>query len=644
VLRVPPGDDTLSGLAGAAVASSVYDGVSFRVHRLLGAGSMAVAFLCERHAPEGTSLVVIKVARPTFVREAADTALLTIRKEAVALGRLNEAVPPTPFVVRFVENGELPVEMGREQVTLPWLAMEYVHGSTLEDRVAESIRDTGFAFDPDRAALCVDSIATGLDAVHSVNVLHRDIKPNNILCCGVFPDEVFKLSDFGVARPVGLRQTFMQGSMGTPGYASPEQVSMEEAKIGPASDVFSLAATVFSVLTGQELFSGKTVVEVLEKSYHRKRRSIRESPHLCQELQARPRACAMLDDAIAHGTAPDSRDRPQSGGAFASSLIAALRADSVRIAAPMSLRRSIPRMPEGSARRWAFRVRQAARPDVAIRNVAWDGSGTCLAVTMRGLTFWNGTDWHRVPLDRQYEECLRFVHRVAPGLWLLGGARGFLAYYAANEGVQPLRRPPEDAVIEVASGTPDDIAAAFASRTGAPPVLYGITNRRWLKPLPLVDVSFVLGLERLDEERWLVAGRRGNGSGYVAIYAPLRWEVHPIAVPPVRVFTGCATAPEISMGVAIGAAGVVVRVDGRGASPTTVPGAPDLSSVVLELNQRAWVAGRGRLWMQDPRAPGAWIEVWRDPSWQVPIVSLFADGRRVIGVAADGGVVEGSES
>jgi serine/threonine protein kinase len=644
VLRVSPTDDTLTALVGTAIDSGFYPGVRFAVQRLLGAGSMAVAYLCERKGPEGTSLAVIKVARPAFVREAADTALLTIRKEAVALGRLNEAVPPTPFVVRFIENGELPVQMGRETLTLPWLAMEYVHGSTLDERVEESIRDTKYAFDPDRAALCVDAISSGLEAVHAVNVLHRDIKPNNILCCGVFPDEVFKLSDFGVARPVGLRQTFMQGSMGTPGYASPEQVAMDEAKIGTASDVFSFAATVYYVLTGQELFSGKSVVEVLQKAHERKRRSIRESPHLSPELAARPRACAMLDTAIAHATAPDSRDRPQGASTFASAVIAALRVESLRIAAPVSLRRSVPNVASESTRGWSFRVRQAARPDVAIRNVAWDGSGTCLAVTTSGLSFWNGTDWHRVPLDQQHEAALRFVHRVGPGLWLIGGARGFFAYYAASDGIQNLRRAPEEPNLEMASGTPDDIAVAFATQPGGPPVLYGISNKRWLKPLALGDLSFVLGLERLDDERWLVAGRRSNGTGYLGVYAPLRWELYPISTPQVRAYTACATAPELGIGLAVGASGSAVRVDAQGPSSSLVPGAGDLSSVVLELNQRAWVAGRGRVWLQHPRSPGRWAELWRDQSWQVPIISLFADGRRVIGVAADGGVVEGSEN
>jgi eukaryotic-like serine/threonine-protein kinase len=607
---------------------------------------MAVAFLCERQTGQGTSLVVVKIARPGFVREAAETALLTIRKEAVALGRLNEVVPPTPFVVRFVDSGEFPVEVGNERLVLPWLAMEYVHGSTLEERVDESIRTTGFAFDPDRAALCVDSIATGLDAVHAVNVLHRDVKPNNILCCGAYPDEAFKLSDFGVARPVGLRQTFMQGSMGTPGYAAPEQVAMEQAKIGPASDVFSLAATVYNILTGQELFVGKSVIDVIQKAQQRPRRSIRESPHLCEELRSRPRACVMLDDAIAHGTAPDSRDRPQRAGTFASAVVAALRAESVRVAVPpLSFRRSVGHLPPAeSSRGWDFRVRQSARADLAIRNVAWDGTGTCLAVTTSGLAFWNGTDWHRVALDEKYARLLRFVHRISPGLWLIGGSNGFMAYYAANDGVQPLRRPKEDVSVEMASGTPDDLAAAFAVCEGAPAVLYGVTLKRWLKPLPLGDVSFVLGLERLDEERWLVVGRRATGQGFVAAYAPLRWEIHAAVVPAVRVYTACATVPELGIGVAVGASGAIVEVRPEGVTSSTMPEASDLSAVVVEVNQRAWVAGRGRVWMQDPRRPGQWVALWRDEGWQVPIISLFADGRRVIGIAADGSIVEGSES
>ena len=109
MLRVPAGDDMLRALTGATIPSNVYPQVAYRLDRALGAGSMAVAFLVERWAPTGTGVAVIKMARPEFVRSAAETALLTIRKESVALGRLNEKVPPTPFVVRFVESGETEV-------------------------------------------------------------------------------------------------------------------------------------------------------------------------------------------------------------------------------------------------------------------------------------------------------------------------------------------------------------------------------------------------------------------------------------------------------------------------------------------------------------------------------------------------------
>lgn len=602
---------------------------------------MAVAYLCERHAPDGAGPAVLKVVRPGFVKQAMQTALLTVRKEAVALGRLNETIPPTPFVVRFIENGELPLRFGNDNIVLPWLAMEYVNGSTLEDRVHASMRETGAAFDVERTMLCVDAIASGLEAVHAVKVLHRDIKPNNVLCCGVFPDEVFKLSDFGVARPVGLRHTFMEGSMGTPGYASPEQVLMDEPKIGPASDVFSFAATVFNVMTGQELFGGHTVIDFVQLAQRRERRSIRESPHLCDELRQQPSACAAIDSAISHATAPDARDRPQSARIFASSIIAALRPDS-RVAPIVGMRRHASPSPAPANVRYSWIVRQAAS-DLAIRSVAWDGSGACLAATTNGLVFWTGTEWMHAPLESGQESSVRFVHRVSPGRWLIGGQGGFFAHYGSGEAPQQLRRPREAMDFVAASGLPEDLCAVFGSRPGQPPLLLAMSGRRWLRELPLTDVSFLLGLSRLDEERWLVAGRRQSGRGFVALYAPLRWEIEALSAPPVRVYTACATTPEVSAGIVVGAEGRVLRLTDRGIIESAVGGGFDLSAVTLEVNQRAWTSSLGRIWMQTPNTPDRWTVAWEDQRWQVPIVSLFADGRRIIGVAADGAVVEGCE-
>jgi serine/threonine protein kinase len=643
VLRVPPGDDQLRALVGAELPSTVYPGVSFRLERALGAGSMAIAFLVERRSDTGTGVAVIKIARPEFVRAAAETALLTIRKESVALGRLNERVPPTPFVVRFIESGETQVAYGALKLLLPWLAMEYVHGETLEVRVRDTLQRTGSAFDPERAARAVEAVAAGLDAVHSVDVLHRDIKPNNVLCCGEPPDEAFKISDFGVARPVGLRQTFVQGSMGTPGYASPEQIVMDEKTIGPASDVFSLAATTFHILTGEELFIGESVMKILELARARQRRSIRECAGLCEELKNHPSACSQIDAAIAFGTAPDARDRPQTGGLFGAMIISALRSDSVR-EQPMSLRRhQTDRFSVRSSASWNWKVRHSPGGERAIRSVAWDVAGSCLAATTSGLSFWNGTNWADVTLPQDVAERVRSVHHVSPGHWLVGGERGLFAYYVSLEGMQRLRRPRTAATFESVSGNPDDIAVAVGSMDDGGPMLFGMSGKRWLRELPVPNATSLMGLSRFGEEHWIVVGRKREGGAFAGLYDPLRWEIHPVPAPTVRTFTACAAVAEIGIGMIVGAEGSALRVSAGSFDQSVVPGAPDLSAVIIEPNQRAWTTSLGRVWVQTPQDPRRWSLAWQDTGWRVPIISLFADGRRVIGVAADGAVIEGCE-
>jgi len=93
----------------------------------------------------------------------------------------------------------------------------------------------------------------------------------------------------------------------------------------------------------------------------------------------------------------------------------------------------------------------------------------------------------------------------------------------------------------------------------------------------------------------------------------------------------------------VGAEGSALRVSAGAIEQSVVPGAPDLSSVVVEPNARAWTSSLGRVWVQTPQDPRRWSLAWQDTNWRVPIISLFADGRRVLGVAADGAVIEGCE-
>jgi eukaryotic-like serine/threonine-protein kinase len=166
---------------GQVLESAFQQGISYRLEHKLGEGATAVAYLAKRQGPNGEWPAVIKIIQPHIVKDSGERALTIIKKEAVALGRLNERVPPTPFVVRLLDTGTMPFKALGKSLELPWIALEYVHGgvegTTLHDRVGYSLRETGFAFDPQRTARVVLALAKGMDEIHAVGVVHRDAHP-----------------------------------------------------------------------------------------------------------------------------------------------------------------------------------------------------------------------------------------------------------------------------------------------------------------------------------------------------------------------------------------------------------------------------------------------------------------------------------
>ena len=122
-----------------------------------------------------------------------------------------------------------------------WLVMEYVPGRTL----AQITADEG-PLDPLRAARIGAQVADGLAAAHAAGMVHRDVKPGNIL---VTDDDVAKISDFGIARSLADDQLTQTGLMvGTPAYFAPELARGADAS--PASDVWALGATLFAAVEG----------------------------------------------------------------------------------------------------------------------------------------------------------------------------------------------------------------------------------------------------------------------------------------------------------------------------------------------------------------------------------------------------------
>src|SRR5690606_12946557 len=125
-----------------------------------------------------------------------------------------------------------------------------------------------------RTSHALRCLSLGPAAIHSVDVIHRDLTPGNVLCCGFGESEIFKISDFGVARSEGLDRTFGSVGVGTLGYAAPEQMLPGETPLRPYTDVFSLACVVHFLLTGETYFVGESPVAIHEQVASGTRRSI----------------------------------------------------------------------------------------------------------------------------------------------------------------------------------------------------------------------------------------------------------------------------------------------------------------------------------------------------------------------------------
>ena len=649
----PPSEDTLLATVGPSIPSNFSEGVTYHIGRRVGEGGMSIAYLALRVGPEGNAPVVVKILRPRFVRRFGDTATLIVQKESVALGRLNERVPPTPFVVRLIEVGSVEVNPGRRRMELPWLAVEYVHGgaegTTLADRIAHSIRTTRYAFDPARAAHAIECMTKGLAAVHEVGVIHRDLKPENILCCGFGHDEIFKVADFGVARPSGVAATFGGSTIGTPGYAAPELIVMDQRNTGPSSDVFGLAAVFYFVLTGRPYFKGRTVTDAILEIQDDVRSRLLDEPTLSPELQDREAACRAIDQALARATSPNPVERPQSAETLAATILTWLRSDSRMLRAVPRRVESIVEFAEitesrGKVPGWSWLTRQLADPDRILRSVAWAADGRCLAATTRGLSFWNGTAWVNVPADRLPDpQGIRFVHHMSAGRWLVGADDATFAIFT-EEGTQQVVRLSEVSLrVENFSGSLDDLGIVVGLDEQGVSTLHTLIGRRWLKPFPLTHVAAVTSMARVGDASWLIAGRKHGGGGLAGLYSPLDWELEPLESPDVRAYLACGGHPDIAVGVVAGADGVMLYLDESGAWVESVPEGGDVSATVVDPSGGCWAGGAGRIWHRTKQGSGPpkWVCVWEDASWTAPFVSMFADVGLVIGVTADGAIVEG---
>ncbi len=246
----------------------------YRLLELLGQGGMGEVW--RAYDPVHDRFIAVKVLPANFAND--QVFQERFRREARAAAGLDD-----PHVVPIHDSGEIDGQL--------FVAMKLIKGRDLQD-----LLDDG-PLPPPRAVGIIEQIASALHAAHEVKLVHRDVKPSNIL---VAKDDFAYLIDFGIARAAGESGLTSTGAtIGTWAYMAPERFKREGVADARA-DIYALACVLHEALTGQPPFAADAIEKIAVAH-------MLEPPPRPSELQ--PRVSAAMDDVIATGMAKDPSER-----------------------------------------------------------------------------------------------------------------------------------------------------------------------------------------------------------------------------------------------------------------------------------------------------------------------------------------------
>jgi serine/threonine protein kinase/Tfp pilus assembly protein PilF len=214
----------------------------FRLEEVIGQGAMGIlykAFDTILHRTVALKIILKDGESPTPEMIIARKRLI---QEAQAAGRLAH-----PNIVTIHSYGETD--------EFQYICMEYIMGKTLGEMITAQ-----HVLEVEDATAIIEQILIALDVANKENIIHRDIKPNNIM---VMADRRIKVMDFGIAKLPSLSMTSTGSILGTPYYMSPEQITGQKVDI--RSDLFSVGTVLYQIITGVRPFEGETTVAVSYK-------------------------------------------------------------------------------------------------------------------------------------------------------------------------------------------------------------------------------------------------------------------------------------------------------------------------------------------------------------------------------------------
>jgi Protein kinase domain len=257
----------------------------YRIEGLLDRGGMGIVYTARD--PDLDRVVALKIIAPEYTRD--PTAVARFKSEARLAASLEH-----PNIV--------PVHRGGEHEGVLFIAMRYVQGSNLRHVI-----DAGPVALP-RLAYIIDKVADALDAAHARGLVHRDVKPANILICAEGNNEQVYLTDFGLTKHLGSigDLTHTGNWVGTPDYVAPEQI--QGLGVDRRADVYSLGCVVYEMLTGQVAYPRDSQMAKLWAH-------VTDPPPLPRARRAD--LVPAWDDLIARATAKDLDERYATAGDLA---------------------------------------------------------------------------------------------------------------------------------------------------------------------------------------------------------------------------------------------------------------------------------------------------------------------------------------
>jgi len=259
----------------------------YAVESEIGRGGMATVFLAEdlRHERK----VAIKVLHPQLAATLGPQRFLSEIKIAAGLNH--------PHILALFDSGEA--------AGLLYYVMPYVEGESLQERLEAEVQ-----LPIDEAVAIAAEVAEGLDYAHRQGVIHRDIKPGNIL----LSEGHALIADFGIARAIGAAsesEVVATGlAVGTPNYMSPEQATAD-ANVDGRSDIYALGCVLYEMLAGEPPFGGPTPQVIMA------RKAVEEAPNV---RSVRGRIPEALEACLESAVAPSPADRFATAAEFASAL------------------------------------------------------------------------------------------------------------------------------------------------------------------------------------------------------------------------------------------------------------------------------------------------------------------------------------